>query len=84
MAPVVPKCVPKPPKMGKITIFQKLIGLERSFLFLSHPLSSFIIVSNIFKHWLPYNLALVVSKWVPEPPKMGKSTIFEKLKGLER
>ena len=76
---MVPKWVPKPPKMGKMTIFEKLIGLERSFLFLSHPLSS-----NIFKHWLPHNLALVVSKWVPEPPKMGKSTIFEKLKGLER
>ena len=47
-------------------------------------LGPLMLVSNISNYWLPQNMAPVVPKWVPKPPKMGKMTIFEKLIGLER
>ena len=81
-----PKLAPNPPKIGKITIFLKLKGLECSFLFvspISTPMSPFIIVSNILNHRLPQNWIIGASKLGPNPPQMGKITIFPKLEGLE-
>ena len=80
------KWAPKSPKMGKITIFPKLKGLECSFLFLSpifHPTES---IYNSFKHsrlLVTPELGLRGAKWAPKPPKMGKIAIFPKLEGLE-
>ena len=47
------------------------------------PLSPFIIVSNIVIYWLPPNWAIGTPKLAPNLTKMGKMTIFPKLKGLE-
>ena len=49
----------------------------------SNPLSPFIIVSNILNYRLPQNWAIGPPKLAPNPPKIGKITIFLKLKGLE-
>ena len=48
-----------------------------------NPLSPFIIVSNILDYQLLQNWALDALKLAPNPPEMGKITIFLKLKGLE-
>ena len=80
------KLAPNPPETGKITIFLKLKGLECSFFAISlfsNPLSPFIKVSNILNNRLTQNLALDALKLAPNPPNMGKITIFCKLKGLE-
>ena len=49
----------------------------------STPMNPFIKVSNIHNYRLPENWALGTPKLAPNPPKMGKITIFSKLKGLE-
>ena len=80
------KIGPNPPKMGKITIFPKLKGLECSFLFLSshfHPTES---IYNSFIHFrllVNTKLGPNLAKIGQNPPEKGKITIFPKLIGLE-
>ena len=50
---------------------------------LKHKLSPFIIVSSLPKLSVTPKLGPRSAKIGPEPPKMGKITIFPKLKGIE-
>ena len=63
--------MPEPPKMGKITILQKLKGLERSFLFLSPHFQPTEFIYNSFK----YSQLLFTSKFGASGAKMGPKTI---------